>query len=914
MNREEMDFLSLRNLQAIDSLYQSFLKDPQSIDSSWRYFFEGMQFGQQAFSTLSSYEKQSSPDLRIYLLIQAYREFGHLFAENNPIRTTLRSLPNELQLQTLGFKEEELKSSFPTCGFLKTPAAPLEEIIETLQKTYCCKVGVECTGLGSIELEKWIQEQIEPNFPLHLDQKKRLAILEDLTKAEIFETFLHTKFVGQKRFSLEGCETIIPMLSFLINQGSLLGAKEIVLGMAHRGRLNVLANILNKSYRKIFDEFEDHYLPSEFEGTGDVKYHKGFVGALKVDSGKEILVTLVANPSHLETVDPVVEGIARAKQELTQRDSADPKTENKKNIVPILIHGDASIAGQGVVYETFQLSKLNGYSTGGTIHIVINNQIGFTTLPQDTRSTRYCSEIGRAFGSPVFHVNAEDPESCIRTAQLAIEIRQRFGCDVLIDILCYRKYGHNESDEPTFTQPLECALIKSKSSIRSLFKEKLVKEGSLSQEEAIQLEENFKASLQKELDVPSKEKKEDMLFFQEMKKDEALFSTPQVDVKTLRDLTDASFKLPEDLHIHPKIAKLIKERKEMIALDPSVSKIDWGMAEHLAYATLLNEKIHVRLSGQDIRRGTFSHRHAIFVDQVKEKKFFPLSHISPNQAPFDIFNSPLSEYAVLGFDFGYSVAYPNSLVIWEAQFGDFVNGAQIIIDQYISSSAQKWDLFSNLTLLLPHGNEGQGPEHSSARIERFLQQCAQDNLRVCNCSTPSQFFHLLRSQAYLNKKRPLVVFTPKALLRHPNCTSSLNDLTNGSFQKILNDNQEALSSSRLLFCSGKVYYDLLQKKEQQQAHHIAIIRVEQLYPFPKMELEEVIAQYRQAKEFYWVQEEHENMGAWHFIHPLLSPLLKEDQKLNYVGRKESAAPATGSHALHQKQLQELLQKAFETNR
>lgn len=894
MSENDFSYANLANLAALEQLHQSYLKDPGSVDASWRHFFEGMSFAQSAMPP-QPLQATGSPDLRVYLLIDAYRKFGHLMARFNPVATIPIQEPPELNIEKLGFKKEELDASFPTCGFLKEPNAPLKTLIEALQKTYCGTVGIEYMGLGNMEMERWLQQQIEPLFPLHMEKQDKIEILHNLNKAELFESFLHTKYAGQKRFSLEGGETAIPMLSAIIEQGAKEGVQEIVLGMAHRGRLNVLANILNKSYANIFHEFEDYYTPDLQEGTGDVKYHKGFVGEILTTQGKPVTITLVANPSHLESVDPVVEGIVRAKQEL-KGDKA-----QRKQIVPILLHGDAAVAGQGVVYETIQMSKLNGYATGGTVHIVINNHIGFTTLPKDSRSTAYCCDVARAFGAAVFHVNAEDPEGCVRAANLAIELRQKFACDVFINMNCYRKYGHNEGDEPTFTQPLEYALIKSKKSIREIFREQLIKEGVLTEETAQQAQDQFKQELQTALEkIPAIAAEKNAP--KELQVQHAQETAPTaVDARTLLSLADKFCSVPEEFKIHPKIKKLQQERLLMLQGDPNTARIDWGMGEHLAFATLVTEKTHVRLSGQDVRRGTFSHRHAVWVDQVKDQRYFPLSHLSASQAPFDVFNSHLSEYAVLGFDFGYSVAYPKSLVIWEAQFGDFANGAQIIIDQYIASSEQKWALNSNLTLLLPHGYEGQGPEHSSARIERFLQLSGHENMRVTNCSTPAQLFHLLRSQAYLSIKKPLIVFTPKAMLRHPLCVSSLNDFAQGKFLEVIGD-PLVQKARKVLFCSGKIYYELFQEREKRKASDIALVRIELLYPFPSASVKEVLQKYN-STEIYWVQEEHSNMGSWSYIRPFFDGI-------KYIGRDRSASPAAGSVALHKKQLEQIMTEAF----
>jgi 2-oxoglutarate dehydrogenase E1 component len=908
MGTGDFSYANLANLAALEQLYQNYLSDPNSVEASWRHFFEGMTFAMSASPAMAAKGCAESPELSVYLLIDAYRKFGHLMARCNPVATAQIQEPMETRYDHLGFKKEELELSFPTCGFLKEASAPLKVLIDALKKTYSGTVGIEYMGLEHTEMERWLQQQIEPFFPLHLSQQDKIEILHNLNKAELFETFLHTKYVGQKRFSLEGGETMIPMLASLIERGADEGVEEVILGMAHRGRLNVLANILSKSYAQIFHEFEDYYTPDLQEGTGDVKYHKGYGGALVTRQGKEIAVTLVANPSHLESVDPVIEGIARAKQQIKGGQ------EQHRKIVPILIHGDAAVAGQGVVYETIQLSKLNGYTTGGTLHLVINNQIGFTTLPKDTRSTMYCSEIARAFGAPVFHVNAEDPEGCVRAANLAIDLRQRFGCDVFIDLNCYRKYGHNEGDEPTFTQPLEYALIKSKKSIRTLFQEHLIQEGVLDGAKAQALEEEFKSRLQKELEkipAPSEGQGAPQEAIKPKEPSPSQCKTA-VAAQTLIDLAKACCNVPEDLKIHPKIKRLLQERLAMVQGDQAAATIDWGMGEQLAFASLLNDKIHVRLSGQDVRRGTFSHRHSVWVDQVKEQKYFPLSHLSPNQAPFDVFNSPLSEYAVLGFDFGYSIAYPASLVIWEAQFGDFANGAQIIIDQYIASAEQKWGLSSNLTLLLPHGYEGQGPEHSSGRMERFLQLSGHENMRVANCSTPAQLFHLLRAQGLLTSKKPLILFTPKVLLRHPLCVSSLHELAQGAFQEVIDDPASLQGVRKLLFCSGKIYYEMVQERQKLGRSDTALVRIEQLYPFPTAHIQEILRKYTPTEGIYWLQEEHSNMGAWEYIRPLFNELLGAKEAVKYIGRDRSASPATGSHALHKRQFTQIMQTVFHT--
>ncbi len=903
MEEGAYSFAHLGNVSLLEEMYQKYVQDPSKVDPSWRYFFEGMSFAAKEGRVSSVAE---SGDLRIFHLIEAYRKYGHLGAYVNPIGIRPDE-PQELSLQRLGFSGEERGQEFPTCGFLPEAKASLDKMIDALKKTYCGSIGIEYVGMGSEEVESWLQRKIEPYFPISFASEAKLEIYHYLNKAELFESFIHTKYVGQKRFSLEGGETLIPMLVALLNQGSIAGMKEAVIGMAHRGRLNVLANILNKSYAQIFHEFEDHYVPDLLEGTGDVKYHKGFHGSLTLPGGSSVEVILAANPSHLEAVSAVVEGLVRAKQELKNDEM------QRKTVVPILIHGDSSVAGQGVVYETLQLSKLEGYTTGGTIHLVVNNQIGFTTVPKESRSTRYCTDIARAFGSPVLHVNAEDPECCVQAAILAIELRQRFHIDVFIDINCYRKYGHNEGDEPTFTQPLEYKRIREKKTIREIYKDKLVEQGVIDQKRADYLEEEFKQSLSAALfEVSSLKKDPSTLSLPAGKETLAIESHPlQVTGEMLRSLASSFCLVPEGFNLHPKIARLIKERLAMVEDIASKKKVvDWGMAEHLSFACLLFQGVHIRLSGQDSRRGTFSHRHAVFVDQTTEARYFPLNHLAPMQASFHVFNSPLSEFAVMGFDLGYSFSYPDSLTIWEAQFGDFANGAQIIIDQFLSAAEQKWNVRSNLTLLLPHGYEGQGPEHSSARMERFLQLSAESNFIIANCTTPAQFFHLLRRQAFLTHKRPLVVFTPKALLRHPLCVSSIDEFIEGEFVECIDDTVPADGVEKILLCSGKVYYDLIQEREKRKKGNVAIIRIEQLYPLPVDKITSLPEKYRFCKTICYVQEEHSNMGAWEYIHPFLEKMIGKKALLRYVGRSRSAASAAGSYALHKKQLETILNEAF----
>lgn len=903
------------NPELYEQMYIRYLDNPESVDPSWRLMFD--QFEKEPSpptlprpqpiparpiepETIKGSPKMiesSSDQMRIYHLIQAYRLYGHLLADTNPLSTSQKEQPLELSLGELGFEQSELSDTFPTCGLTSEERLPLKEIVTILQDIYCGAIGVEYMDLHSPELEHWLQSKVEPSrFKIDLTIDQKQMILQHLNKSGLFEWFLQTKYVGQKRFSLEGGETLIPILAALIQTGAQFGIKELVLGMAHRGRLNVLCNIFDKSYSTIFSEFEDHMTPELFEGSGDVKYHKGFSSTVKISENREVELLLSPNPSHLESVCPVVEGLVRGKQALGQ---------SSDHIVPVLVHGDAALSGQGVVYETLQMNKLRGYSTGGTLHIVINNQIGFTTLPSDYRSTRYCTDIAKAFGAPVFHVNAEDPEACVYATNLALEIRQKFQCDVFIDMICYRKYGHNESDEPAFTQPIEYKEIRQKKSIRELYRDKLLQEGVVERALARELEEEFKKGLQqalkkvKEIQKPTEptEKRSpgDSIVFEKV--------STGVDKKTLIDVTEAAFSIPTGLTVHRKLEQLIESRKSMILEGKS---IDWGVAETLAYGTLLKEGRHIRISGQDACRGTFSHRHAVWMDQEEEREYYPLQSLGE----FNIYNSSLSEMGVLGFEYGYNLARPNAMTIWEAQFGDFCNGAQVIIDQYLSTGEQKWNQKSSLILFLPHGYEGQGPEHSSGRMERFLTLSGQDNMVVANPTLPAQMFHLLRRQLKWNLVKPLIVFTPKGLLRLPACVSSVDDLEKGSFHEILDDPKRQSHAKRLVLCNGRIFYDLDAERERRQADDVAIVRIEQLYPLHTDRLRDVIHSYKKIEECLWVQEEPSNMGAWNYIRYQLSRLLPVDVHLGYAGRQRCASPATGSFNRHKQEHKEILQTVF----
>jgi len=924
------------NLPLLEEKYALFQKNPSALENSWRILFAQLDRAREepvekpTSSPLAETPSLSQPILpegerghsvlyypkveiaasheewRIQQLITAYRTYGHLIANINPIATHPIQEPFQLKLESSGFTKQDLSKDFPTCGLLEKETAPLLEIINALKSIYCDKIGFEYMGSQNSELEKWLQEHIENRkIRFNLDIHQKRLILQHLNKSELFESFIHTKYVGQKRFSLEGCETFIPMLASAIDLGALLGAEEYIIGMAHRGRLNVLANIFDKSYADIFSEFEEGYVPASVEGSGDVKYHKGFYSEVKTIHGHQIKLTLTPNPSHLESVDPVVEGQVRACQELRN-------DKNREHVIPILVHGDAALSGQGVVYETMQFSCLEGYSTGGTLHFVINNHIGFTTLPKDGRSTYYCTDIARTFNAPVFHVNAEDPEGCVYATNLAMELRQKFHCDVFVDLSCYRKYGHNETDEPAFTQPLEYQLIRKKKPIREIYRDALIHQGVLEKSLAENLENEFKEALHKAVKIKkpsSKESPEKKEAFGKNKENPFHHIQTGVPKQTLQDIGARIFHIPIELTIHPKLVVLIKERQSMLKGD-GPRPIDWGMAELLAYGSILWNGTHIRLSGQDSCRGTFSHRHALLMDQTKEQAYIPLKHLKPNQGQFDVFNSPLSECAVLGFEFGYSTANHQTLVIWEAQFGDFSNSAQVIIDQYIATAEQKWMQKFSLTLFLPHGYEGQGPEHSSGRIERFLALAGNNNMLIANPTTPAQFFHLLRRQVLRSTLKPLVVFTPKSLLRHPACVSSLEDLSQGSFQEILEDPSPPQRTRRLVLCSGHIYYNLIEEREKNDARDMMIIRIEQLYPLDADRLKDIISKNSNLKECIWVQEEPSNMGAWNFIRPILRELLPKEIELTYIGRTRSASPAVGSFALHKKEYEAIMSTLF----
>ena len=847
-------------------------------------------------------------------LINAYRVRGHLIADFDPLGSEAVYHP-ELDPATYGLTIWDLDRQFLTGTLMSDEDEPqkvatLREILETLRQTYCGKIGCEYMNIQIPEQKRWLQLRMEPTgnrWPL--DTAARIRALQRLIEAEEFEHFLHTRFIGHKRFSLEGAESAIVILDEILDRAANTNVHEAVMGMAHRGRLNVLVNVVGKSMAQLFSEFEG-IDPDSTQGSGDVKYHLGASGVRKTADGKDIVVSVAFNPSHLEAVDPVVEGIVRPKQDRL----GDTKRER---VLPILIHGDAAFAGQGVVAETLNLSQLEGYTTGGTIHLVINNQIGFTTNPDEARSTPYSTDVARMVQAPIFHVNGDDPEACIRVAQMAYDYRQTFKRDVVIDMFCYRRHGHNEADDPSYTQPILYRKIRTHPSVASLYSDTLTREGLL---DSVEIDEIHKSLTQRMNELYDASKKSEEHYQpQELSvidPEDMVQPSPNtaVDRATLERVVDGITTFPPSFHVHPKLEGFLKKRREILGGAP----IDWATAETLAFGSLVLERTPVRLSGQDSSRGTFSQRHLELYDSETGERYVPLQHVAPNQARFNVFDSSLSEYAVMGFEFGYSVADPLALVLWEAQFGDFANGAQIMIDQFIASAESKWGQPSGLVLLLPHGYEGQGPEHSSARLERFLQLCAENNMQVVNASTPAQYFHVLRRQMHGGSDRrgvrkPLIIFTPKRMLRHPKAVSTIDELMSGAFRQVLDDptGLELTRVSRVLLCSGQVYYDLLAAREERKIDDVAIVRLEQLYPFPAAELRDILNRYLLSSDLVWVQEEALNMGAWRFLEEQVQPLLEPNQRtLRYVGRAPSASPSAGSLKRHQQEQAELIERAF----
>ncbi|MBI2516735.1 MAG: 2-oxoglutarate dehydrogenase E1 component [Opitutae bacterium] len=904
------------NASLVDEYYQRWLDNPDSVDPTWRAFFQGFALGSNgqtpagAAATGAAAIVDSRKQSQVDSLIYHYRAIGHTQARLNPLTPASARNPR-LALAEYGLSDADLDTAFEVGHYLAGGPMKLRDIVAALEKTYCGNVGVEYIHIQDTEVRRWLQERMEPSLMRpKFTKAQKVRILRRVHKAELFEKFLHTKYVGQKRFSLEGGETIIAALDAVIDACPDAGVKEIVLGMAHRGRLNVLCSVMRKSFDQLFEQFSENYIPDTVAGDGDVKYHLGYESVLTTTSGKKVEVRLAANPSHLEIVNPVVEGKARARQRI--RDDMESRT----SVMPLLIHGDAAVAGQGIVAETLNFSQLPGYKTGGTVHFVINNQIGFTTDPHDSRSTHYCTDVAKMIEAPIFHVNGDDPEAVCMIAQLALEFRVKWKRDVFVDMYCYRKHGHNETDEPSFTQPALYRKIAAHPLVSALYTQQLTEEGSLSAAEGDAIKAEYSAALDENLDKakareaakvakrkadPHAEFKGSTAVFQPGYSHEGVETA--VPAALIDRVVHGLTTVPAGFKVHPKIQRFIEGRANA---HKHHGPYDWGMGEALAFGTLMLDGTPIRLSGQDCERGTFSHRHAVFNDVETNAKYSPLKNLDPKQGRFCVYNSLLSEAAVLAFDYGYSLDYPEMLCMWEAQFGDFANGAQVVIDQFIASGESKWQRASGLVLLLPHGYEGQGPEHSSARLERFLQACAEDNIQVANLTTPAQLFHILRRQVKRDFRKPLVLMSPKSLLRHPGAVSRLEDFTAGRFEEILDDGATK-QAERVILCSGKVYFDLVDYREKHQAADTAIVRVEQLYPLHKKRLAEIAKKYAGAR-LVWCQEEPENMGAARFIMPQLAEIFGRAPV--YAGRDAASSPAVGLLAVHRTQLAKFLKNAF----
>lgn len=920
----DFSFIANAHPSYIENLYEEYQKNPQEIENTWAAFFKGFEYagenGSEDSSSTTSVNTNAdhlAKELKLLSLIKAYRDRGHLLSTTNPIRKRLDRNAT-VNLADFGLADVDKNTKFFVGREVGLGDATLEQIMDRLKNVYAGNIGYEYHHIADRVKRRWIRERVEgvyadQSYGISLDKKRR--ILEKLNGAVMFERFLHTKYIGQKRFSLEGGESAIVALDGIINEAAKGGAKEIVIGMAHRGRLNVLANIMGKTYEQIFNEFEGTAVPDLSFGDGDVKYHLGFSSQTKTVDGHDIRLKLAPNPSHLEAVNPVVEGIARAKADVLYDSQYD-------SIVPILIHGDAAVAGQGVVFETVQMSQLEGYYTGGSVHLVINNQIGFTTDFGEARSSVYSTGAAAVVGAPVFHVNGDDPEAVLYACELAIQYRQEFNTDVFIDIVCYRRHGHNEGDDPEFTQPEMYKLIKNHPNPREVYMNHLITTGELEKKMADEMEQSFWALLQDRLDevrekpLPYEYQKPELAWRElRITKDPKDFNvSPETGVQsdTITHILDKLTYLPEDFKPLSKVKRLFKN----ITKAREKNALDWGMAELLAYGSILMEGKNIRMTGQDVRRGTFSHRHAVLKDASEGKAYNRLSTLSDDQGRFEIYNSFLSEFAVLGFEYGYSLVTPDDLVLWEAQFGDFANGAQTMFDQFISSSESKWQKMSGLVTLLPHGYEGQGPEHSSARFERFLQMCAEFNMTVANITSPANFFHALRRQLAREFRKPLIVMSPKSLLRHPGCVSPVEDFQPGTkFQELLDDptvgSRSGAKVKRLLMCSGKVYFDLAAYKQEHKRDDVAIVRLEQLYPLPVDQLHAVFKRYKNIEDLVWVQEEPSNMGPWQYINGMTyNEAVSLPLPLQYVARKASASPASGFKKVHDQEQKDIVLKAF----
>jgi 2-oxoglutarate dehydrogenase E1 component len=922
--------LSGGNADFIEDLYEQFLRDPGTVDPGWREYFKSVgssgdiahgpirerllaraqQSPTAAAAPRNPSDGASAKQGAVSRLIQVYANRGHLIAKLDPLGLQERAKPYVLDLEYFGLSDADLDTEFFTGSRNRVipERATLRKILADLKFIYTDTIGAEFAHVSDTEERLWLQDSFQVGrMQWRFSAAEKKNILWQLTAAEGLERYLHTKYVGQKRFSLEGGDSLIPSLDDLVQQGGKSGVEETIIGMAHRGRLNVLVNLLGKSPKDLFNEFEGQYDLAKLRGSGDVKYHKGFSADLKTGSGN-VHVALAFNPSHLEVVNPVVEGSARARQE-RRGDALGDK------VLPVQIHGDAAFAGQGVIMETLQLSQARGFYTGGTVHIIINNQVGFTTSdPHDARSTLYCSDVAKMIEAPILHVNADDPEAVCFVTRFALDYRMKFHKDVVIDLVCYRRHGHNEADEPAATQPLMYQIIRKKPAVRQLYTDKLVQEGVLSAADAAAMMEQYRSGLdegkpQARAALGLIGNRYTVDWSEYLGADWSPVKTG-VDMARLRVLGKAITTYPTDWHLHPRVLAVMQAREKMVNGDLA---LDWGCAENLAYASLIQEGYPIRLTGQDSGRGTFFHRHAILHDQNTGRTYTPLQHLASNQPKFTATDSVLSEEAVMGFEYGFSTTEPRCLTIWEGQFGDFSNGAQVIIDQFISSGEAKWGRVSGITLLLPHGYEGQGPEHSSARLERFLQLCAEFNMQVCVPSTPAQMFHMLRRQMLRSLRKPLIVMTPKSLLRHPLSVSRLEELSGSGFQTVIDeiDDLKPSAVTRVVFCSGKVYFDLLKSRRETKSDSVAIVRIEQLYPFPSDEYEAVLRKYSNAREIIWCQEEPQNQGSWYQIRHRLQAKLGENQELLYAGRAGAAAPATGIAALHEQQQKNLVTAALQ---
>ena len=912
---DQYSFLNTAHTAYFAELYDQYLINPEHVEPSWRAFFQGFEFGiEESKKEKLAFEGVEVPDnilkeFKVVKLINAYRTRGHLFTKTNPVRDRRTYLPN-LEIQYFDLSNDDLDSVFNAGEIIGVGATTLTNILIHLERIYCNSIGVEFMYIRTPERIQWIQEKLNHNSnspDFSNNQKKQ--ILKKTIEAVAFEKFLHTKYVGQKRFSLEGGEALIPALDALIEKAASDGVREFIVGMSHRGRLNTLTNIFGKPVEDIFNEFDGKdYEEKAFDG--DVKYHLGWTSNRETDSGLKVFMNIAPNPSHLEAVGPVVQGIARAKQEKYH-------PNNIENVLPIIIHGDAAIAGQGVVYEVVQMERLKGYKTGGTIHIVVNNQVGFTTNYLDGRSSTYCTDVAKTNLCPVLHVNSDDVEAVVHAITFALDYRMKFKRDVFIDLLGYRKYGHNEGDEPRFTQPKLYKAISKHSNPMEIYSKKLIEDKIISTDYVSDIEKKYKESLEKKLENSKKDNNIEITPFMDyewkgykrVKKDKMLstFKT-NVSVDDLTKVAKTVTSLPENKSFLKKVKKLIGDRYNMFF---ESDKLDWAMGEMLAYGTLLKEGYNVRISGQDVERGTFSHRHAILKVEDSEEEVCLLDKIDSNQGDFNIYNSSLSEYGVMGYEYGYSLTSPKTLCIWEAQFGDFSNGAQIMIDQYLSAAEAKWKIQNGLVLLLPHGYEGQGAEHSSGRMERYLQLCSKDNMYVANCSTPANMFHILRRQMVTTFRKPLIIFTPKSLLRHPKAVSGIEDFSNGKFMPVIDtNNNDASKIDRLVFCSGKFYYDLLEFKEKNNIIDTALVRLEQLFPLPELEIQDVLNKYSNAKDIVWAQEEPRNMGAW--SHLLLH--LDKARDFRVASRRFYSSPAAGSSTRSKNRHNEVIEYVFDKSK